>query len=79
MVNSEHSDPPDTTPEAKMTDENGAALLQADKYCVENDMLSVNAAPPSGYGATTSLSFGPDPVPEFTFILCNAGSRTAHS
>ena len=67
MVSLEHSDPPDTTPEAKTTDEKGTALLQADKYCVGNDMLSVNVVPPSGYSATTPLSFGPYPVPEFTF------------
>ncbi len=66
MVTLEHSKPPDTTPEAKTTDANGSAQLNADKYCPVNDLLTVRVTPPSGYTPTTPLIFGPYPVPEMT-------------
>ena len=67
-VSLQHSLPEKRTPQPEQTstDANGLASLNADKYCPPNDMLMVNAAAPSGYSATTPLSFGPYPVPEFT-------------
>ena len=67
MVSLQHSKPFDHTPEANMTDADGAVLLQADKYCSSDDQLTVNVDLPSGYSATTPLSFGPYPVPEFDY------------
>lgn len=53
-------------PEQTSTDANGLASLSVDKFCPSDDMLMVNAVAPSGYSATTPLSFGPYPVPEYT-------------
>jgi hypothetical protein len=60
----QHSHPMrDFTPEQTLTDESGLATLSADKYCFNNDMLTTTVVPPSGYSATTAVSFGPYPVP----------------
>lgn len=71
-VSLQHTKPNDTTPELKVTDSSGAATINADKYCLQEDMLTVNIVPPTGYSATTALSFGPYPVPEFTFASSTA-------
>lgn len=61
-----HSLPYPTTPsvEQALTDSNGKAQFNADRYCAKGDEITVQVAPPTGYGATTSTTFGPYPVPE---------------
>lgn len=65
-VSLQHSLPNQGTPEQTTTISDGSAALNADYYCREGDMLTINAIAPSGYSATTPLSFGPYPVPKFT-------------
>ncbi len=66
-VSLQHSLPEKRTPQPEQTstDANGLASLNADKQCPPDDMLMVNAVAPSGYRATTPLSFGPYLVPEY--------------
>ena len=66
-VSLQHTKPPDNTPEQKMTDASGAAQISADKNCPVDDKITVNAVPPEGYTSTTSVHFGPYPVPEMTY------------
>ena len=65
-VSLQHSLPGQSTPEQTTTDANGIAMLNADKYCPVEDTLTMNVVAPSGYVATTPLTFGPYPVPQFT-------------
>jgi hypothetical protein len=65
-VTLQHGLPSQSTPEQTMTDVNGLATLNADNYCPVQDTLTVNAIAPSGYSATTLLSFGPYPIPQMT-------------
>lgn len=66
-VSLQHSKPPDKTPEQKVTDASGVAEIAAEKYCPEDDKITVNTVPPEGYRSTTSVHFGPYPVPEMTY------------
>jgi hypothetical protein len=66
-ISLQHSLPDkDMQQEQTSTDANGLASLNKDTNCPTDDMLTVNAAAPSGYSATTPLSFGPYPAPEYT-------------
>jgi hypothetical protein len=68
-VSLQHLPPEKRTPQPEQTttDANGMAALNADKFCPTDDTLMVNAVAPSGYRATTPLSFGPYPVPEVNY------------
>ena len=64
-ISLQHSLPDkDMQPQQITTDASGLASLNKDTNCPTDDMLTVNAAAPSGYSATTPLSFGPYPAPE---------------
>ena len=69
-VSLQHSLPEKRTPEPEQTttDANGMAALNADKFCSPDDTLTVNVIAPSGYSATTPLSFGPYLTPEYDLL-----------
>ncbi|SRR5258707_1957057 len=65
QVSLQHSLPvKNAMPEQTSTDSAGVATLDQDNYCVVHDTLTTTVMLPSGYHATTPLSFGPYPVPE---------------
>jgi hypothetical protein len=48
-----------------VTSSDGLATFSADTYCSANDVLTVKVTLPTGYTATTPISFGPYPIPNF--------------
>ncbi|MBA3871775.1 MAG: hypothetical protein H0X30_21725 [Anaerolineae bacterium] len=58
--------PQQSTPEQMMTDASGLVTFSKNDYCPDQNMVSISAVAPSGYSATTPLSFGPYPVAVFT-------------